>query len=154
MVTLFDYCQIETFNKAGAGDNPFFSLQIKADSIVDPFFLSLCSQMSSEPPSKKFTGKQEFNKDKFTLLTIQQGAMSWSRKTTWAGVKPSPRFAHSATVVQNNIFIMGGEKTTETRFKDVHVLNLGTLLHTYFLTFWRPNDHFFLHTTEFQKITN
>ncbi|KAJ8287021.1 hypothetical protein GJAV_G00046090 [Gymnothorax javanicus] len=61
------------------------------------------------------------------LLMFNTVSMTWTPiKTT--GVLPSPRFNHNFAVVNEQIYMVGGCTADDFFFKDVHVLNTGSLV--------------------------
>lgn len=66
--------------------------------------------------------------DLFALKINANAPSEWERlKSPMGGSWPPPRWKHSATVVDNKIFVFGGFHSSSTRFNDLWVFNPITL---------------------------
>jgi len=64
------------------------------------------------------------------LLDIQEGSLSWTQisltQASSGGVKPTPRYAHTGTVLNDNIIYIGGMMTQKVRFNDLYAYDTTT----------------------------
>lgn len=63
------------------------------------------------------------------IINFIVATLEWSEPEC-IGEGPSPRDAHSAVIIADNLFIFGG-RNESTIYNDLHILNLSSINHQY-----------------------